>query len=321
MLFERTPTLDALGDPLVRHAVQRFAGAGLAADRFALTLLVHAQDRTGRHAPLAWRGYASRGDAQFYPCSVVKVFIMAAVEAALAEGALEATPEIERAMRDMIRWSSNTATNYLIDHYTGTTGDTELAPDVMAQWAAARERINIWLMSLGLHEFSGINIAQKLMDDDRYGREAEFVKWRGENHHNSLSANAAASMLARIMDGAMVNAEASARMAQRLLRPRDAAFAATPGAQVSGYLGERLPESVKVWSKAGWTGWTRDPLASYRRHDALHVATPEGLRYTLAVFTEGEAVSADDTVLPGIGEMVFEALSQAYPQGLVVDAV
>lgn len=316
MFFERTPTLDALGETLVRDAVQRFSGAGLAADHFALTLLVHPHDGDGRVAPLAWRGYAWRGDVPFYPCSVVKVFIMAAIEAALAEGTLRGSPEIERAMRDMIRWSSNTATNYLIDHYTRTTGDIELAPDAMAQWAADRDGINVWLTSLGLPEFAGINITQKLMDDDRYGREAEFVKWRGENHHNRLTSNAAASMLARILDGAMVNPAAAARMAERLLRPRDAAFAATPGAQVRGYLAERLPENVTVWSKAGWTGWTRDPLASYRRHDALHVATPEGLRYTLAVFTEGEAVSANETVLPGIGEMAFQALSQASPNGL-----
>jgi beta-lactamase class A len=318
MLFERNPTLDALGEQLARRALQRFAGAGLAADRLGLTLLVHPHGHAGRTTPPAWNGYATRGDASFYPCSVVKVFIMAAVEAALAEGTLEPSPEIERAMRDMIRWSSNTATNYLIDHYTRTTGDTELSPDAMEQWAVSRNGINVWLMSLGLPEFSGINIAQKLMDDDRYGREATFVKWHGENHHNRLTPNAAASMLARIVDGTMVSPEASARMAGRLLRPRDAAFAATPGAQVRGYLAERLPEGAAIWSKAGWTGWTRDPLASYRRHDTLHVATPEGLRYTLAVFTEGEAVSADDTVLPGIGEMAYEALVEAYPRGLAV---
>ncbi|WP_175995409.1 serine hydrolase [Burkholderia vietnamiensis] len=310
MFFKRTPTLDALGEQLVRHAMQRFSGAGLMADHLGLTLLVHS-----RAAPLAWRGYAWRGDEPFYPCSIVKVFIMAAVEAALSDGSLENSAEIERAMRDMIRWSSNAATNYLIDRYTRTTGDTELPPDAMAQWAAAREGINVWLTSLSVPEFSGINIAQKLMDDDRYGREAAFVKWRSENHHNRLTSNAAASMFARIMDGAMIHPEASARMARRLLRPRDGAFAATPGAQVRGYLAERLPASATVWSKAGWTGWTRDPLASYRRHDVLHVATPEGLRYTLAVFTEGEAVAADETVLPGIGEIVFEALRQACPKG------
>ncbi|WP_052405872.1 serine hydrolase [Paraburkholderia heleia] len=318
MAFERTPTLDNLGEQLVHHAVQRFSGVGLAADRFALTLLVHPHNDDGCVVPLAWRGYASRGNAPFYPCSVVKVFIMAAVEAALVEGTLQNSPEIERAMCDMIRWSSNTATNYLIDHYTHTTGDTELPPDTMAQWAAARDRINGWLMSLRLQEFSGINISQKLMDDDRYGREAAFVKWGDENHHNRLTSDAAASMLARIMDGVMVNPEASARMALRLLRPRDATFSATPGAQINGYLAQRLPKSATVWSKAGWTGWTRDPRASYRRHDALHVSMPEGLRYTLAVFTEGETVSANDTVLPGIGEMAFDALSQAYPRGIAV---
>lgn len=316
MFFKTSPVAASVGEHLVRLALQRYESIGLTAEHLSLTLLLHPADAAGHIVPLAWQGWSYRGDAPFYPCSVVKVFIMAAVEAALAHGAIDDTPELQRSMDDMIRWSSNTATNYLIDVLTGTTGDTELPEHEMNAWAEARNGINAWLATLNLPEFAGINIAQKLMDDDRYGREAVFVKWRGENHHNRLTTHAAASMLARIMDGAMVSADASARMATRLVRPRDAAFAALPGAQVNGYLAQGLPDDASTWSKAGWTGWTRDPLASYRHHDAIHVVMPEGLRYTLVVFTEGEAVSADDTILPALSVAALDLLQQACPRGV-----
>lgn len=73
---------------------------------------------------------------------------------------------------------------------------------------------------------------------------------------------------------------------------------AEPGAQVLGYFGEGLPSGSRLWSKAGWTSWTGDPTASYRRHDAAYVELPDGPALTLVVFTEGKEISADMTSLP-----------------------
>ena len=49
---------------------------------------------------------------------------------------------------------------------------------------------------------------------------------------------------------------------------------------------------------AGWTIWTGDPTASYRRHDAAYFELPAGPALTLVVFTEGKEISADMTSLP-----------------------
>ena len=133
-----------------------------------------------------------RGDAQFYPCSVVKMFYLVAAQAALEAGRIADTPELDRASRDMITWSSNTATNYIIDLVTGTTGDTELAPAELDGWVEARNAVNRYFQTLKIDDFRGINVNQKLMDDDRYGREKIFVQIGG-NNHNRLSTNAAAS--------------------------------------------------------------------------------------------------------------------------------
>ena len=86
-----------------------------AAQRLALSLRVFA-------APLVPDGAARRAERfgvaeaePFYPCSVVKLFWLAACQRRLAEGAIAPHGELDRAMRDMIRWSSNTATNYIIE--------------------------------------------------------------------------------------------------------------------------------------------------------------------------------------------------------------
>lgn len=287
--------LTEIGETLVRETLDRYRPQGLSKDTLSVTLLLHSEQADDAPA-----GYAYRGDAAFYPCSVVKIFYLVAAQLALEEGRLDETAELDRAMHDMIKWSSNTATNYIIDLVTGTTGDIELPPAEMEAWIEARQRINRDLSALGIAELSGINVSQKLMDDDRYGREKAFVRLGG-NNHNRLSTNAAAALLSRIMRGQIISPRRSNIMADYLHRDRSEVFIRTPGAQVLNYLAEGMPERAEVWSKAGWTGWTRDPLASYRRHDAIHAKLPSGQCFTLAVFTEGQTISTDLTIFPFMG--------------------
>jgi beta-lactamase class A len=287
-----SPALDAIGATLTTWMTERFS---MALDDFAFTLIVHDHRLPELHGIFGYRG-----DVQFYPCSVVKVFFMAALQAAYEAGQVRQTSELERATHDMIKWSSNTATNYIIDTLTGTTGDTELDAPAMAAWMHAREGVNRYFQALGWAELAGINLSQKLMDDDRYGREKQFVQ-QGGNNHNRLSTNAAACLLGRIMTGQMISRERSAAMAGFLHRSRDPSFTSLPGSQVLNYLGGGMPEGAAIWSKAGWTQWTRDPLASYRRHDAMHATLLDGTVLTLVVFTQGQAHAMDLTMLPQIG--------------------
>lgn len=310
MFFQKSSAIDAVGQKVVHEALDRFGAVGLEEDKLALTLLVHPRDKgrmfcDGVSLP---SGYSYRGDVPFYPCSVIKMFYLVAAQAAIESGRVVETPELDRAMHDMIRWSSNTATNYIIDILTSTTGDTDLTPEQLKPWIIARNSINEYFKALNIPEFNNINASQKLMDDDRYGREKTFVQVGG-NNHNRLTTDAAASLLARIMDGSMISPERSQIMANYLRRPRDAEFVQTPGSQVLGYLGEQIPSQVETWSKAGWTGWTRDTLASYRRHDAIHVALPHGPSFTLVVFTQGQQISENMTVLPFMGKQAYELLT------------
>ncbi|HTO85663.1 MAG TPA: hypothetical protein VMQ73_25815, partial [Methylomirabilota bacterium] len=72
-----------------------------------------------------------------------------------------------------------------------------------------------------------------------------------------------------------------------------------------------LPVGSRLWSKAGWTKWTGDPTASYRRHDAAYVELPGGGALTLVVFTEGKEISADMTCLPAFARVAAELVGNA----------
>jgi len=296
--YVTTERARALGTRLVDWALGTYGGKGLTRDLFAVTWL---QFDRPLSATAATRpdGFSYHGSQPFYPCSVVKVLYLAAAEAQLEEGAIQSHGELDRAMHDMIRWSSNAGTNYIIDLVTGTTGDTLLDDAAMRAWVEKRQWVNRYLQSFGWPEFGPINVCQKLMDDDRYGREKLFSRLGG-NNHNRLTADAAARMFHAIFTDRVVSPARSRHMAELLARPLDPSFADLPSAQVKGYFGAGLPQGAKLWSKAGWTGWTGDADASYRRHDAAYVELPGGASLVLAAFTQGEQISADTSFLPGL---------------------
>ncbi|HVJ34490.1 MAG TPA: serine hydrolase [Terriglobia bacterium] len=308
MFYETTAESRSLGEKLVSWSLDRFGKEGLAAERFALTLLPFDRPLTAQTPPARPAGFSYHGDQPFYPCSVVKAFYLAAVEARLEEGAVQPHDELDRAMRDMILWSSNTATNYIIDLVTGTTGDTLLGEAEMRDWVERRQWVNRYLQSLGWPELKPINVCQKLMDDDRYGREKIFVRLGG-NNHNCLTSDAAARLFYAIFSGQLVSPARSRHMAELLHRSLAADFVNRPAAQVLGYFGAGLPAGAKLWSKAGWTGWTGDVDASYRRHDAAYVELPSGRSFILTAFTQGKEMSESTSVLPGIAAQLCTLLS------------
>lgn len=308
MFYEITAQSRSLGEKLVAWSLDRFGKEGLAAERFALTLLPFNRPLTAQTPPMRPAGFSYHGDQPFYPCSVVKAFYLAAVEARLEEGAVQPHDELDRAMRDMILWSSNTATNYIIDLVTGTTGDTLLGEAEMRDWVERRQWVNRYLQSLGWPELKPINVCQKLMDDDRYGREKIFVRLGG-NNHNRLTSDAAARLFYAIFSGQLVSPARSRHMAELLHRSLAPDFVNRPAAQVQGYFGAGLPAGAKLWSKAGWTGWTGDVDASYRRHDAAYVELPSGRSFILTAFTQGKEMSESTEVLPGIAAQLCTLLS------------
>ncbi|MDG9423116.1 hypothetical protein OLF92_11575, partial [Streptococcus pneumoniae] len=71
-----------------------------------------------------------------------KAFHLVHVLHAIDAGRVADHEDLSRAIRDMVLWSSNTATNYVIDLATGTTGDTLLSAAEFETWREAREGLN-----------------------------------------------------------------------------------------------------------------------------------------------------------------------------------
>jgi len=125
-----------IGEELLSRALNEFASRGLVREKLALTLLIHHGSLTADALPPSGFGY--RAGEPFYPCSVVKLFYLVAAQARLEEGFISPHSELGRAMRDMILYSSNTATNYVIDLVTDTTGDTLLSGPDLDDWTEKR---------------------------------------------------------------------------------------------------------------------------------------------------------------------------------------
>jgi beta-lactamase class A len=234
-----------------------------------------------------------RGDALIYPASVVKLFYLAAAHRWMEDGRISDTPELRRAMRDMIVDSGNDPTHYIVDLLTGTTGGPELPEREMTEWGHKRNAVNRYFRGIG---YENINVNQKPWGEGPYGRERV---WVGTNYHNrnTLATDATARLLTEIATGVCVSAERSRQMMELLKREFK------PGAkddQGTGFTGKGLPDGAKLWSKAGWTSTTR--------HDAAYVELPTGEKFVLVTFTTGHANNRE--IIPAIARRIAARLSR-----------
>ena len=299
MFFTETPDWSALGAKLVETLVGQYGGQGLDPDSFGVVLIT-----PGAAGP---EGFAHRGDIPVYPCSLVKPFHLIHALARLEDARIAPHGEMDRALRDMIRWSSNGATNYAIDLITGTTGDTLLQGAEYLDWVTKRERLNRFFWALGWDEWQGCSIAQKLMDDTRYGREAQFAG-EGGAYLNRLTPLAAARLLWELFEGDLpLSLPAKARAQAILQRDKASADAANPAYQLSEYLGGDLPEPVQIWSKAGHNLWTGDAKTSWYKHDMIRLQT-EGRKPLIVVLTtQGQGMAQNHPqAFPQIGRLIGE---------------
>ncbi len=301
-------------DELLRQAGDRLLSAlwsefpGLARTQVALTWLVYGDPspvNTGGaiSADAFWqypiRGFSYRGVERIYPASVVKLFYLVAVHEWLEQGMITPSPELDRAIRDMIVDSSNDATSLVVDVLSGTTSGPTLPDGPFTTWQYQRNIVNRYYQSLNWPELESINVNQKTWGDGPYGRERLFLGELFENR-NMLTTDAVARLLHSIVGGVAVSGERSQMMMALLRRSlnRDD-LSQDPDNQVIGFLGESLPQDASLWSKAGWT--------SKVRHDAAYIEIPGLPSCMLVVFTEGHSDQKD--LIPFISKIALEQLA------------
>jgi beta-lactamase class A len=281
-----TPQLQSLVDRAAKSALEKFREQKLLPTQLAVTLV---DLRDPAHPVRA----SFRGDAPIYPASVIKLFYLAAAHRWLEDGGLADTPELRRALHDMIVDSSNDATAYVVDVLTGTTSGPELPDDEITVWFEQRNAVNRYFASLG---YTGINANKKPWGDGPYGRETQAIKLF-EPKRNMLTTDATARLLSEIATGKCVTAARSAEM-MALLSRDPASPSADPDNQAK-FTGPALPPGAKLWSKAGWTSQTR--------HDAAYVELPNGAKFVLVTFTTDHA--GENGIIQAVAKTVVDALS------------
>jgi len=281
-------TLQSLVDEAASKTLEKFAAKKLEDKQLSITLI---DLRDPGHPAQA----SFRGNERIYPASVVKLFYLAAAHRWLEDKKVEDTPELRRALKDMIVDSSNEATQYVVDVLTHTTGGYELPPNEMTEWQEKRNAVNRYYSSLG---YTNINVNQKTFCEDAYGRERTSRGPNGENR-NKLTTDATARLLMEIVTGKAVSPARSAQMMD-LLKRDYAGTSKDPDDQGHGFTGIALQgrEGLRLWSKAGWTSTTR--------HDAAYLELPDGSKFVLVTFTTDHANERE--IIPTVARIVIDGI-------------
>jgi beta-lactamase class A len=282
------PSLQDLVNRAAKTTLDRFADKKLQDNELSITLI---DLRDPKHPATA----SFHGNERVYPASVVKLFYLVAAHRWLEDKKIEQTPELTRALRDMIVDSSNEATQYVVDVLTHTTGGYELPPKEMEEWQYKRNAVNRYFAALG---YSNINVNQKTFCEDAYGRERASRGPNGENR-NKLTTDATARLMMEIVTGKAANAARTAAMME-LLKRDYSGQSSDPDNQGHGFTGIALQgrEGFRLWSKAGWTSTTR--------HDVAYVETPDGAKFVLATFTSNHANERE--IIPTVARVIIEGL-------------
>lgn len=236
-----------------------------------------------------------RGDAMIYPASVIKLFYLASAHRWMEDGKIQDTPELRRAMKDMIVESYNEATHYVIDVLTGTTSGPELPEKELDDWFEKRNAVTRYFTSLG---YTHVVANKKPWCEGPYGREWQSIQ-RQKPNRNMLSTDDTARLLCEIATDRCVTAPRCGQMRELLRRDPNKPLEETGDPdQNNAFTGFALRNApgVKLWSKAGWT--------SQARHDAALIELPNGARFVLVTFTEGHANERD--IIPTVGRAFIE---------------
>ncbi|MGK7912211.1 MAG: serine hydrolase [Synechococcus sp.] len=288
--------LESAVDSLIRECSATEEHPGVHPDTLAVTAIDLGQQ------PAAWAHY--RGDELIYPASIIKLFFLAASYIWEDAGELTHSEELNRARRNMIADSSNDATSLIVDLLTGTTSGPELTPSAFQLWQNRRNTLNRYFHRLGL---SG-NFCQKTWTDGPYGRDRQSYQWNTDNR-NALTTNGTAWLMHAIVAGQVVNPECSRQMLDIMARDLDpASYADDPENQIQGFLGEALPRSARLWSKAGET--------SFARHDCALIQLPKRSPYILVAFGDGPDYFKNVHWLPTLSRLWMEQtrLLESNPQ-------
>jgi hypothetical protein len=285
--IERSADLDAALSRIAAEVVSEFAAKGLTPEGLSISVV----DLTPRSpgAPLSAGSW--RGEVSYYPASVVKAFYLAYYESQKEAGKVADTPELVRAVHDMITVSSNDATGFVVDAITDTTSGPEIASErKWKKWMEKRNAVNRFFFARGYRD---LNANQKTFCEDAYGREQVFRD--GGKNRNRMTPDGVARLFKEIVRGEIVGPARTQEMLGLLSRDitPDKPFEDLE-LEDARLAGKTLPAGTRFWSKSG---------DAYDVHHLVgRVVLPNGADFVVAAFTKGVKTVPD--VIPRIYEKV-----------------
>ncbi len=287
IVTENSPALQTLLDSAVSETLEKFKDKNLKAENVAVTLIDLRENDFLKTANF-------RGAEKIYPASVVKMFYMNALERRLEDGQIKMSPEMDRALHDMIIVSSNEATQYILDILTGTSSGAERTGKDYEKWTYKRNAVNRFYAAQG---YQNINANQKTFCEDAYGIEQQFRGYSLGNNRNMLTTNSVARLLTEIVLGKTNTPARTKIMMDLMRRDWEAQIGKTEDREFISYA---LKPGTKLWTKEGDTSKTR--------HDAAYIETPDGLKFVIIIFTENFATERD--IIPSIAAKVLDGLGK-----------
>ncbi len=278
--------------PIARDVVSEFSGKGLTAEGLSISVLDLRNPGSGLSASV-------RGDVSYYPASVVKTFYLAYYAARRESGALSDTPELVRAVRDMVRVSSNDATGFVVDSITGTTSGPEITGPEWESWKEKRNAVNRFFEKRGYRD---LNANQKTFCEDAYGREQAFRD--GGRNRNRMTPDLVARLFAEIARGEIAGPAGTAEMLGLLSRDVTSEKPLDDGELEDARLaGHGLPPGARMWAKSG--------DAYDVHHLVARIVLPDSADFVVAVFTKGVKTVPD--VIPRVYAKVAARFSASAP--------
>ena len=234
------------------------------------------------------RGFSYRGVECVDPAGLAHLVYLVAIHEWIERGMVASSPELERAMQDMVVLGHPGAASLVVDILTGTTSGPELPPQPFQTWQQQRNIVNRYLQSLQWPELETVTISQKT--GAAYGRERQALGQMLE-HRNQLTTDAIARLMHSIIGGVAVSAGRSQTM-MKAMHQAQISFGATA-----------LPPNSQYWSLTG-----QDPNGY---HEVLYIEVPGSQPFLLAVSVRQDLAqrqASQNGVIPFIGQRIIAEL-------------
>ena len=250
--------------------------------------------RYNNQTPSPSSGYGTgwNSNKNYYPASIVKIVYALASQIWIKKDLIINSDELRRALYEMIANSNNDATSYILDLLTGTTSGPSLNEQNFETWKIQRKLINNWLEELQWPEIKNWNCSQKTWNEGPFGREKDFYGQSNENR-NMMTTEGSARIFESLMTNEMIQKGENKHFKKVFQRSLDPVSRKKDlENQVDGFLGEGIPLTSQLWSKAG--------LMSEVRHDVAWWVAPKKNPMLAVVFMTGKELVKDQFLLPAI---------------------